>query len=240
MNKVFRGKKYFTEALWEALLKCSGWITSIVILLIVVFLFSEGGGFFSKDKVEEGYVLSVSKSNNVKKLTALQVKDIFDGKITSWRSLGANVQEDQILVMDMDGIASYASDSELEDESNIPKVINKVMNQHPNIITFVPKEYTQEGFSQRTIEMGKENVKDFLVGRQWFPTAEPVALFGVLPIVLGTLWVSLGAILLALPFGLAVAIYCAELASDRMHKIIKPVIELLAGIPSVVYGSLDL
>ncbi|MDD2489550.1 MAG: phosphate ABC transporter permease subunit PstC, partial [Bacteroidales bacterium] len=63
---------------------------------------------------------------------------------------------------------------------------------------------------------------------------------GVVPIVLGTLWVSLGAILIALPFGLAVSIYSAELASNRLHKIIKPIIELLAGIPSVVYGFFGL
>src|SRR5574344_1446192 len=121
MNKAFRGRKYFTEALWEGVLKCSGWITSIVILLIVVFLFSQGGGFFSKDKVEEGYVLAVIKTNNVKNLSAKQVKDIFDGNITSWRSVGASVANDEIEVMDMDGIVSYASEEELEDEANIPK-----------------------------------------------------------------------------------------------------------------------
>lgn len=51
---------------------------------------------------------------------------------------------------------------------------------------------------------------------------------------------SLGAILLALPFGMAVAIYLAEIANNRVRKILKPVIELLAGIPSVVYGFFGL
>ena len=61
-----------------------------------------------------------------------------------------------------------------------------------------------------------------------------------MPILLGTLWVSLLAILLALPFGLAVAIYMAEIASPGIRNIMKPIIELLAGIPSVVYGFFGL
>ena len=63
---------------------------------------------------------------------------------------------------------------------------------------------------------------------------------GVLPIILGTLWVSLVAIMIALPIGLATAIYMAEVANIRMRNILKPVIELLAGIPSVVYGFFGL
>lgn len=58
--------------------------------------------------------------------------------------------------------------------------------------------------------------------------------------VLGTLWVSIFAILFALPLGIAVAIYMAELASPRMRGVLKPVVELLAGIPSVVYGFFGL
>jgi phosphate transport system permease protein len=58
--------------------------------------------------------------------------------------------------------------------------------------------------------------------------------------VLGTLWVSLFAILIALPLGLGVAIYLSELASEHTRKVLKPTIELLAGIPSVVYGFFGL
>ena len=65
-------------------------------------------------------------------------------------------------------------------------------------------------------------------------------MFGILPIILGTLWVSLGAILIALPLGLATAIYMAEIAGNSVRNILKPLIELLAGIPSVVYGFFGL
>ena len=63
---------------------------------------------------------------------------------------------------------------------------------------------------------------------------------GILPLILGTLLVSFGAILIALPIGLATAIYMAEVANEKIRRILKPLIELLAGIPSVVYGFFGL
>jgi len=59
-------------------------------------------------------------------------------------------------------------------------------------------------------------------------------------LITGTLWVSLVAILIALPFGVAAAIYLAEIANHKLRDILKPVIELLSGIPSVVYGFFGL
>ena len=64
--------------------------------------------------------------------------------------------------------------------------------------------------------------------------------FGFLPLITGTLWVSLFAILIALPFGLSVAIYMSEVANSRIRNLLKPIIELLSGIPSVVYGFFGL
>lgn len=66
------------------------------------------------------------------------------------------------------------------------------------------------------------------------------AQFGFLPLITGTLWVSLFAILIALPFGLSVAIYMSEVANSRIRNLLKPIIELLSGIPSVVYGFFGL
>lgn len=240
-KKMFRGKKYFIEALWEGVLKISGSVTSIIILLIVVFLFSEGMGLFKRKVVEDGYVVAVNSKNKIETLTSSQIKNIFDAKIVSWKELGANVSEDDIMVFRLDDITSYASEEEMgANYENLPKIISKILEEHPNMIAFIPEQYTKKGFSAKVLDLGNIKVKDFLTGKEWFPTAQPAPQFGILPIVLGTLWVSLGAILIALPFGLAVAIYSAELASNRIHKILKPVIELLAGIPSVVYGFFGL
>lgn len=79
------------------------------------------------------------------------------------------------------------------------------------------------------------SVWDFLTGSRWAPTFADKS-FGVLPLVTGTMWTTLIGLLVAVPVGLGAAIYLSEYASPRVRKILKPVLELLAGVPSVVYG----
>jgi phosphate transport system permease protein len=78
-------------------------------------------------------------------------------------------------------------------------------------------------------------VIEFLTGTEWTPLfATPR--FGVLPLVVGTLLVSAIAMLVALPMGLLSAIYLSEYAPETVRRIVKPVLEILAGVPTVVYG----
>ena len=76
---------------------------------------------------------------------------------------------------------------------------------------------------------------DFLTGTRWTPLLEPKH-YGILPLISGTVLIVLGAALVALPVGVASAVYLSEYASERTRNIIKPVLEILAGIPTVVYG----
>jgi phosphate transport system permease protein len=76
---------------------------------------------------------------------------------------------------------------------------------------------------------------EFLTGTKWTPMYEPKH-FGVLPLLSGSLLIALGAAIVALPLGLLSAIYLSEYAHERARRIIKPVLEILAGIPTVVYG----
>ena len=76
---------------------------------------------------------------------------------------------------------------------------------------------------------------EYLTGTEWTPLFRPQH-FGVLPLLTGSLLVAAGAAIIAIPVGLASAIYLSEYAADRVRRIIKPVLEILAGIPSVVYG----
>ena len=78
-------------------------------------------------------------------------------------------------------------------------------------------------------------IKDFLTGTTWAPLFEPAS-FGVVPLVVGTLSVTLWAVLVAIPFGLGAAIYLSEYATPRTRRILKPLLELLAGIPTIVFG----
>jgi phosphate transport system permease protein len=79
----------------------------------------------------------------------------------------------------------------------------------------------------------------FITGDSWYPTSTP-ALFGLLPLLFGSLLVTAGAICIAVPLGVASAIYISELASPAISDFLKPFIEILAGIPSVVYGFFGL
>ena len=81
----------------------------------------------------------------------------------------------------------------------------------------------------------KISIIDFLTGTKWLPTSS-VQAFGVLPLVANTLIIAGGALLIGAPLGVAAAIYLSEFASDRLRAIVKPIIELLAGIPSIVFA----
>ncbi|HQQ67824.1 MAG TPA: phosphate ABC transporter permease subunit PstC [Candidatus Cloacimonadota bacterium] len=82
---------------------------------------------------------------------------------------------------------------------------------------------------------GSVSPRDFLFGTAWYPT-HAKAEFGIAALIVGSLTVTLGALLIALPLGLGSAVFISEIASPRLKEICKPLIELLAGIPSVVYG----
>jgi phosphate transport system permease protein len=82
---------------------------------------------------------------------------------------------------------------------------------------------------------GEVSLVDFLTGTDWAPLFEPAS-FGVLSLVTGTLLVTLCAVLVCAPFGLGAAVYMSEYAPSRARKVLKPVLEVLAGIPTVVYG----
>ena len=76
-------------------------------------------------------------------------------------------------------------------------------------------------------------------GTSWGPLFEP-ATFGLLPLIIGTMWVVIIAVIVAVPLGLAAAIYMSEYAAPTTRRIVKPVVEVLAGIPTVVLGLFGL
>ncbi len=89
----------------------------------------------------------------------------------------------------------------------------------------------------------KVPVMDFLFGLQWSPQTAirddqvgATGAFGAVPLLTGTLMVTLIAMLTAIPLGVMSAIYLSEYASERVHAVVKPILELLAGVPTVVYG----
>lgn len=211
-------------SLIEAGIKLIGSLSSLIVILIVIFLFKEGLGLFGNSTVENGYVIAVYRDNPLSSLNSEQILGIFDGEITRWSAVnphGGKSPQGEITV-------AYNIDQAFEQEDRT------------NMIAFLPKEYLAEVDDMKAVDCGNINFADFFAGKTWMPTAQPAPQFGVLPIILGTLMVSFAAIAIALPFALAAAVFLSEIADKRLYKLLKPAIELLSGIPSVVYGFFGL
>ena len=90
-------------------------------------------------------------------------------------------------------------------------------------------------FVQGMPAMFQIGVSDFIMGQRWAPTrSEP--LFGILPMILGSIYITAGAIVLGVPIGIFTAIFMARMCPDPLYRVIKPAINLMAGVPSVIFG----
>jgi len=236
MKKAF---KRFLERCTEGLLLLSGGTTSLAILLIVLFLFREGASFFKSPNIESGYVLAVHPENPVNHLSPEQIKRIFDSEIVRWDEVGGPAMD--IELFRFSDMVQYVPEERLgADFEHVPAVVDSIVMAHPGMIAFYPEQFVAPEQQLKVFPEATIRPEDYFLGHDWQPTAHPAPQFGVIPLVLGTLWVSLFAVIFSLPFGVAVAVYLAEIASERIRKVFKPLIELLAGIPSVVYGFFGL
>ncbi|OIN96042.1 phosphate ABC transporter permease subunit PstC [Candidatus Desantisbacteria bacterium CG1_02_38_46] len=92
-------------------------------------------------------------------------------------------------------------------------------------------------FKEGTPLIFKVGFKNFVTSSKWFPLEGQ---FGIFSMILGTLWITAGALIIGVPLGLSCAIFLSEFVPRRIMAILKPTIELLAGIPSVVYGFIGM
>jgi phosphate transport system permease protein len=231
--------KRLKESLIEGSLFLSSTVTTLTVLLIIFFLFSESFGLFKMTPVEEGFTLLTHKTNPVKELKTEDIKLVFDQEITSWKQLGG--KEEDIELFRIDDIGNFYTEEELGSNFEyMPAKIEDYITKHPNTISFIPDKYIKPNINANHLSVDKIELFKVLKAKEWFPTSQPAAQLGLLPLIAGTFLVSIGAILLALPFGIAAAIYLAEIAQPRIRNFLKPTIELLAGIPSVVYGFFGL
>jgi phosphate transport system permease protein len=231
--------KRIVEKTTESVLFLSSTVTTLAVLFIVFFLFSEGLGIFKSSPVEGTFVMVVNKVNPVIELSAKEIKDIFNGDKTNWDQFGG--KHDSIILFTLTEIGEMFTEEELgANYEFMPSKIDSFITANPGVLGYFTKNNLPENFHGKILPVANISLKEFFFGKEWYPTSAPAALYGTLPLVLGTLWVSLGAILLALPIGLITSIYMAEMANERLRKMLKPLIELLAGIPSVVYGFFGL
>ncbi|MBQ9092216.1 MAG: phosphate ABC transporter permease subunit PstC [Anaerotignum sp.] len=85
--------------------------------------------------------------------------------------------------------------------------------------------------------IGEIGVFDFLMGQKWKPSNN---MYGIFPMIIGSIYVTAGAIIIGVPLGILCAVFLAWFCPKELYKIIKPAVELLAGIPSIVYGFFGL
>jgi phosphate transport system permease protein len=158
------------EKIVEGILTCSGFVTSITILLIVVFLFAEALGLFNKKVIEEGYVLAVNKANPVQELSAAQIKDVFDEEITNWKELGG--PDAEVKVFRLEDITSYFSEEELgAGYEKAPRCIGEIVAGNPGIIAFVPSKFIEKDFPGHLLKDESISFDEVFAGKEWFPTA---------------------------------------------------------------------
>ena len=82
-------------------------------------------------------------------------------------------------------------------------------------------------------------IAKFLMGTDWKPTASPPS-FGILPMIVGSVYVTIGSIIVGVPIGVLTAVFMAFYCPSRLYKILKPAVNLMAGIPSIIYGFFGL
>ena len=198
--------------------------SSIVILLITIFLFREGGALFWESPVEYGFVIATHPQVGIDELTAADLMEIKEGRARYWWAFGGG---DQRIV--------WFTYDDLEDEEGF---LCDLVAETPGAIAAV---FDDEPLDRvHVVRVPKVSLTDFLLGRYWYPTAEPSAQFGILPLILGSLMVVVGAVVISVPLGVACAVYLAEVAHPNVRETLKPVLEVLAGIPSVVFGFFGL
>ncbi len=231
-------KRKIIDFAGNLLIKASGWITTFIIILITIYLFKEGVGLFFSKPTMERFDVVVRKDNPVQKLSIEDLRKIKKGEIKSWEELGSFPEK--IVLISPANLNKFVSEERLgKDLEYLPDVLDSLVSVNKGILLVFPTDVLPKD-KIKIVKVPNISISDVLFNKRWYPTSKPFPSFGILALIVGTLWVTFGAIVLAFPLGLAIAIGLAELLSPRMRRIVKVFVELFAAIPSVVFGFFGL
>jgi phosphate transport system permease protein len=205
--------------------------SSVAILLIILFLFKEGAGVIGQVPLEFGQVVVAHPSTGLTRLKASQIRFLTEGKIRDWSEVGAPP-----------GPARFLKYDDLDAQDADSTLVDLVASTPGSAAAVFEDELKEAAHPDGVVRIAVDRVslRSFLLGKSWYPTAEPAPQMGILPLILGSLLVTIGAIVVALPVGVAGAVYISEVAHPTVKAVLKPAIEILAGIPSVVFGFFGL
>ena len=153
------------EKFIEGILLSSSTITSLTVILIILFLFREGLGIFNSSPLEHSFVIAVSKVNPVQDLSTPQIKAIFNQDITNWSEVGGN--HDSIILFTLNDITTYFSEEELGPSlENLPQKLNEFIDAYPGALMFISDKSLPADFRGHKIHVRNISVSDFLFGKQ--------------------------------------------------------------------------
>ncbi|MGL5563358.1 MAG: substrate-binding domain-containing protein, partial [Tannerellaceae bacterium] len=151
--------KRFLHYLVEGFLRISGSVTSLVIILIILFLFKEAFGLFNEPIVQKGYLLVVNKDNPISRLKPEQIKSIFDQDITNWNEVGD--YNCTIHAVRFSALIKGVEAQDLEDNPNLVATrIDSVLTTKGTIL-YVPQKYLPADNSGKVLNEGTITPADF-------------------------------------------------------------------------------
>ena len=231
-------KRKIIDLTGNLLIKASGWITTFIIVLITIYLFKEGVGLFFSQPTMERFDVVVHKDNPVQRLSIEDLRKIKKGEIKSWEELGGFPEK--IVLISPANLNKFVPEGRLgKDLEYLPEVLDSLVSANRGILLAFPADVLPKD-KIKVVKVPNISLPEVLFNKRWYPTSKPFPSFGILALIVGKLWVTFGAIVLAFPLGLAIAIGLAELLSPRMRRVVKVFVELFAAIPSVVFGFFGL
>lgn len=208
----------------EWLIRLSGWSAIFFVLCIFIFIFKEGGPYLwnelTYEAVEKEYSASADAPPVVLpaiKLTELPYEVVEERLLEDLSEAGAEgriagFRDVRLEIGDRVEVVVY-----LEPGTDPEKGLAQILAAHP-------------------LRQDSSHIAEFFTGKEWKPESEKVRHFGILKLLIGTLSVTFLAIFFAVPFSLGAAVYISEFCSGKLREVLKILIELLAAIPSVVWG----
>ncbi|MCD8540929.1 MAG: ABC transporter permease subunit [Leadbetterella sp.] len=206
-------------------------VSAVTIFFISFYLFREGAGFFSHPPLEKGYAVMVHPASSLQSISNEELRKIFIEKsIRNWSQLEGPDQPLGILTLDT--ADSLYNSKQPEDRI---EATSRFLLSHPDFIAVLPEKYGDKK-KIRILHPPDLSPADLLLNTAWYPTSEPAPSFGIVAMLIGTLQVTLLSVVLAFPLGTAVGIYLGAVAPSWILSLVRPLIEMIAGIPSVVLG----
>lgn len=211
----------------QRVLQAAALTTFLVLLGLTIFLFREGMPALYREPYRD-LRFGVHAENPLTHLSADQVRSLVR-KERQWADYGG--PDAPVVAVHLSNIERYVQGNASVEKI---KLVIDSLAQLPGVLLALPPALFPT--KAKPITVSWNGWREIFASSQWSPTYEPVPSVGFLPLLLGSLWVSIIGLLVVVPLGIAMAVYVVEFLPKRLYYPIKILWELMAGLPSVVVG----